>query len=107
MSDAEVEIAVVAGTFDALPGREGELGAVLARYVVLSRAQPGCRNIDLVASLTTPGRFLVYEKWETPAAQATHMTSPATAEMAAAAAALLERPPDLGLFEPISAHDLE
>lgn len=107
MSDTDVEIAVVAGTFDAASGKEAELGAVLARYVVVSRAHPGCRNIDLVASLTTPGRFLVYEKWESPAAQATHMASEATAAMAAAASPLLERPPDLGLFEPVSAHDLE
>lgn len=106
MNQSDVEIAVVAGTFDAAPGREAELGAVLARYVVVSRGHPGCRNIDLVASLTTPGRFLVYEKWESPAAQAEHMASEATSAMAASASQLLRRPPDLGLFEPVSAHDL-
>lgn len=103
---AEVELAVVAGVFDARPGREAELGAVLARYVVISRGHPGCRNIDLVASLTTPGRVLLYEKWESPEHQAAHMASTTMAEMAEAVTPLLTRPPDLGLFEGVSAHDL-
>jgi quinol monooxygenase YgiN len=103
---ADVTLAVVAGVFDARPGAEAELGAALANYVVVSRASPGCRNIDLVASLTRPGRFLVYEKWESPAHQREHLTSAVTEQLAAAAMPLLAGPPDLGLFEAISAHDL-
>ena len=37
------------------------LGA-LVNSVVVSRGHEGCRNIDLVASLTHPGRYLVVEK---------------------------------------------
>jgi quinol monooxygenase YgiN len=103
---ADVPLAVVAGLFDARPGAEAELGAVLAHYVVVSRTSAGCRNIDLVASLVRPGRFLVYEKWESADHQRAHLTSPITEQMAAAALPLLAGPPDLGLFEPISAHDL-
>lgn len=102
----EVALAIVAGVFDARPGSEAQLGAVLANYVVVSRTSPGCRNIDLVASLTTPGRFLIYEKWESAEYQQDHLTSAVTREMAAAALPLLAGPPDLGLFEAISAHDL-
>ena len=102
----EITLAIVAGVFDARPGAEAALGAVLAHYVVVSRTSPGCRNIDLVASLTTPGRFLVYEKWESTKDQRDHLASTITEEMAAAAVPLLAGPPDLGLFEPISAHDL-
>ena len=102
----DVTLAIVAGVFDARPGAEAALGAVLAHYVVVSRMSPGCRNIDLVASLTTPGRFLIYEKWESTDSQRDHLTSVITEEMAAAALPLLAGPPDLGLFEPISAHDL-
>lgn len=105
-SSADVTLAVVAGVFDARPGAEAELGAVLANYVVMSRASPGCRNIDLVASLTRPGRFLVYEKWESPDHQRDHLTSAVTEQLAAAAMPLLAGPPDLGLFEAVSAHDL-
>ena len=92
--------------FDARPGSEAELGAVLANYVVVSRTSPGCRNIDLVASLTQPGRFLVYEKWDSPEHQQEHLRSSVTEELASAAMPLLAGPPDLGLFEAISAHDL-
>lgn len=102
----DVTLAVVAGVFDARPGAEAQLGAVLAHYVVLSRTSPGCRNIDLVASLTTPGRFLVYEKWENADYQRDHLTSAVTEELATAAMPLLAGPPELGLFEAISAHDL-
>jgi quinol monooxygenase YgiN len=102
----EVDLAVVAGTFEAIPGQEEDLAAVLARYVVLSRAHAGCRNIDLVASLTEPGRFLVYEKWESLDDQHDHMASPEMSEMANAARPLLARAPELGLFAAVSAHDL-
>ena len=103
---ADLTLAIVAGVFDARAGAEAELGAVLAHYVVMSRTAPGCRNIDLVASLTTPGRFLVYEKWESAEHQRDHLTSAVTEEMAAAALPLLAGPPDLGLYEAVSAHDL-
>jgi quinol monooxygenase YgiN len=103
---SEVALSVVVGTFDARPGAEAALGAVLAHYVVVSRTSAGCRNIDLVVSLTTPGRFLLYEKWETPDYQRRHLASSVAEEMAAAALPLLAGPPDLGLFEAISAHDL-
>jgi quinol monooxygenase YgiN len=103
---SDVTLAVVAGVFAARAGAEAALGAVLANYVVVSRMSPGCRNIDLVASLTTPGRFLVYEKWESAEHQQAHLTSAVTEEMASAALPLLAGPPDLDLFEAISAHDL-
>lgn len=102
----QIPVAIVAGVFDARPGAEAALGAVLANYVVVSRTSPGCRNIDLVASLTTPGRFLVYEKWQSAQHQRDHLRAPVTEDMAAAALPLLAGPPDLGLFEAVSAHDL-
>ena len=103
---ADVSLAVVAGVFDARPGAEAALGAVLANYVVVGRTSPGCRNIDLVASLTVPGRFLVYEKWESADHQRDHLISAVTEEMATAALPLLAGPPTLDLFGPVSAHDL-
>lgn len=105
-SEPDIDLAVVVGVFDAQPGHEAELGAVLARYVVMSRAQAGCRNIDLVASLTAAGRFLVYEKWESPDHQQTHMASDTMLTMASGARPLLAGAPDLELFAPVSAHDL-
>jgi quinol monooxygenase YgiN len=103
----EVRLTVVIGRFDARSGREAQLSALLARYVVLTRRRDGCRNVDLVASVLHPGRFVVVEKWESPEVQRTHLDAPETVELAKAAVDVLAGPPDLDLFEAISAHDLE
>jgi quinol monooxygenase YgiN len=102
----DVELSIVAGSFCARSGREGDLAAVLAKYVVVTRNAPGCRNVDLAASLATPGRFLVIEKWDDADAQAAHLDSDEMVEMARAASEMLTGPPDLDLFAAISAHDL-
>lgn len=104
---SDVEISVVAGLFQARSGNEEELAGVLARYVVVSRSVTGCRNIDLVTSTSTPGRFLVVEKWDDAAAQREHLNSEAMITMATQASKLLTGPPDLELYDVISAHDLE
>ena len=62
---------------------------MLAHYVVLTRGVDGCRNVDLVASAGTPGRFLVIEKWDDPDAQRAHLDAPVMVEMATAATPLL------------------
>jgi quinol monooxygenase YgiN len=103
----DVEIWVVAGQYQARSGKEAELGAVLAQYVVLTRGVAGCRNVDLVASASTTGKLLVVEKWDDPEAQRAHMDDPIMVDMAKAASPLLTTAPDLDLYEAISAHDLE
>ncbi len=109
MSDApaeqpEVEITIVTMVMEAAdPDR---LMGVLSKYVVLSRQQAGCRNIDLCLSVTTPNRFVLIEKWENPDAQRAHFDSPEMVEMAEASAPLLTAPPTIDLLEGMSAHDL-
>jgi quinol monooxygenase YgiN len=100
----DVELTLVTMTFEAAD-HDGLL-AVLSKYVVLSRQQPGCRNIDLCGGLTTPGRYLVIEKWETPQAQRAHFDSPEMVEMAEACRGLLSQKPQIDLYEGLSAHDL-
>jgi len=80
--------------------------AALAKYVVLARGHEGCRNIDLVASVTTPGSFLLIQKWDSPAAQQAHFDSSDMVEMAEACRGLLARAPSVNLWEGLSAHDL-
>jgi quinol monooxygenase YgiN len=103
MSD-EVDLTVVTMVFDASDPER--LLAVLSKYVVVSRGHEGCRNIDFTASATHPGRFVLIQKWETPADQARHFDSDEMVGMAAACNGLLSRPPDFDLLAPISAHDL-
>jgi len=83
-----------------------QLMNVLAKYVVTSRGRPGCRNIDFVASTTTPGRFVIVEKWESVEAQRDHFDSAEMVEMAKQSVPLLSGPPDIDLYEGISMHDL-
>lgn len=106
----EVEITVVTMIFDARETDEvaaDRLMSVLSKYVVLSRNHPGCRNIDLCGSATSPGRYLVIEKWDSSAAQQAHFDSDDMVEMAHACEGLLQHRPDIDLFEGISAHDLQ
>ena len=100
----EIRLVVVTMRFDAAD--VAGLLAVLAKYVVLTRMQPGCRNVDLCASVTRPGRCLVSQKWDSPAAQRAHFDSEVMVEMAAACTGLLTGPPDIELWDGISAHDL-
>jgi quinol monooxygenase YgiN len=100
----DVEVTVVTMVFDAVAS--DRLLGVLSKYIVLSRMQPGCRNIDLCQSVTTPGRYVVIQKWESPAAQKAHFDSAEMVDMAEACNGLLTQPPQIDLLEGISAHDL-
>jgi len=100
----DVELTMVTMVFDSSDVEA--LQSILAKYVVLSRRHPGCRNIDLCASATTPTRFVIVQKWESPEAQQTHFDSAEMVEMATACTGLLTRPPTIDLLETISAHDL-
>jgi quinol monooxygenase YgiN len=101
---AEVELTVVTMTFDA--SDPATLIGVLSKYVVVSRGHAGCRNIDLCGSVTTPNRFLIIQKWDSPDAQQAHFDSTEMVAMAQACAGLLSRPPTIDLYEGLSAHDL-
>ena len=99
-----VELAIVTMRFDAADA--DALMAVLSKYVVLARMQPGCRNIDLCASATQPGRYLVIQKWESEGAQRAHFDSEVMVEMAKSCNGLLTTAPDIDLWDGASAHDL-
>ncbi len=79
--------------------------AHIARYVVMSRGEPGCRNIDLCASVLTAGRVVVIEKWESAETQRAHLEGGAMAELVAAARDAGADRPDLELLQGVSAHD--
>lgn len=100
----EVELTVVIMRFVAAD--PVALQDVLSKYVVMSRGHPGCRNIDLLVSVTDPLRHTIVSKWDSPAAQQAHFDSTDMVEMAQACTGLLAGPPDIDLYEGISAHDL-
>ncbi len=100
----EVELTMVTMAFDAAD--PATLGAVLSQYVVLSRHEPGCRNIDLCVSASNTARFVVVEKWDSPGAQQRHFDGETMVAMAKACNGLLTKAPEIELLEAISAHDL-
>jgi quinol monooxygenase YgiN len=104
---SDTEIALLTASFDARAGAEEVLLAALARYVVMARHEPECRNVDLVASVTRAGRFLVVEKWQSAAAVQAHLDSSVMTDMAKAVLPALAAKPEIDLYDPISAHDLE
>jgi quinol monooxygenase YgiN len=103
----DVELVVVTLAFEAAgPEADERLRRHLARYVVLARDEPGCRNIDLLASATHPHRYLLIEKWESDDHQRAHFDAEPLVELARSCEGLLAVPPAIDLHEPISAHDL-
>jgi len=102
----DIDVAVLTATFDARSGAEEPLAAALARYVVLTRNVPACRNVDLVASATQGGRFLVIEKWDSAADVQAHLDSALMVDMAREVVPLLSEQPSVDLYDTISAHDL-
>jgi quinol monooxygenase YgiN len=102
----DVEVVVLTAAFTARPECERDLAAVLARYVVLARGEPGCRNVDLLSSATESGRFVVIEKWESAGDARAHLDTELMTGMAAAAVPLLAASPAIDLLDTISAHDL-
>jgi quinol monooxygenase YgiN len=106
--DQEIELVVVTMTFDAKPNdadNEALLG-VLSKYIVLTRMQDGCRNVDLCSSVTALGRHLIVQKWDSNEVQRTHFDSDLMVEMARSCQGLLASAPDIDLWEGTSAHDL-
>lgn len=100
----EIEPVMVTMRFDT--DQTDSLLAILSKYVVLSRMDTAARNIDLVASVTRPGRFTIVEKWESDEAQQAHFDSSVMVEMATACTGLLTGPPEIDLHEAVSMHDL-
>lgn len=100
----EVDLVVVTMAFDA--AEPARLQALLAKYVVVTRGHPGCRNVDLLVSATDPARHLVIQKWETDDARRAHFDSAAMVELAESCRGVLTRPPGIDLFDPISAYDV-
>ncbi|WP_420451549.1 putative quinol monooxygenase [Ilumatobacter sp.] len=98
------EIAVVTMRFDG--SDPAALNAVLSKYVVLTRMVDGCRNVDLCASTTVPGRLLVIQKWADARSQRRHFDSALMVEMAESCTGLLAAPADIDLWDGVSAHDL-
>ncbi|MFP5327503.1 MAG: putative quinol monooxygenase [Acidimicrobiia bacterium] len=102
----DIELTIVTMRFDATEEGAERLLSVLSKYVVLTRQQPGCRNVDLCSSVVDPRRLFLIQKWDSPDAQRAHFDSKVMVEMAQSCEGLLAAKPEIDLLESISAHDL-
>ncbi|CAB4681865.1 MAG: hypothetical protein F2916_00050 [Actinobacteria bacterium] len=100
----EVELVIVTMSFDAAD--MGSLVAVLSKYIVLTRMEQGCRNVDMIVSDTRPNRIMLIEKWESPATQQTHFEGATMVEMAKSCTGILTGAPEIDIWQSMSAHDL-
>ena len=100
----EIELAIVTMAFDGAD--MGSLVAILSKYIVLTRMEPGCRNVDMIVSDTRPNRILIIEKWDSPEAQQTHFDGRVMVEMAKSCSGILTQAPDIDRWQSMSAHDL-
>jgi len=107
-SETEIELVMVTLTFDANPSDSDNaaLLAVLSKYIVLTRMEDGCRNVDLCSSYTVPGRHLIVQKWDGDDEQRNHFNSELMVDMARSCQGLLARAPEIDLWDATSAHDL-
>ena len=101
-----VELVIVTMRFDGAAGADDQLRSVLANYTVLTRSANGIRNIDLMASVTKPGRYFIVEKWTNATLQRAHFDSAEMIDMAESCRVLLSSAPEVDLHEGLSTHDL-
>ena len=102
----DIELTIVTMRFEATESTAETLLSVLSKYVVLTRQEDGCRNVDLCNSMVDPRRLYIIQKWDSPEAQRAHFDSKVMVEMAEACDGLLATKPEIDLLESISAHDL-
>jgi len=100
----EVELVIVTMSFDAAD--MGALVAILSKYIVLTRMEQGCRNVDMIVSDTRPNRILLIEKWDSPETQQAHFGGATMVEMAKSCTGILTCAPDIDMWQSMSAHDL-
>ena len=65
----------VVAIFQARPGKEADLRAVLLAMLAPTRQEAGCLNYDLHASPDDPAKFLFHENWASQAALDAHFQS--------------------------------
>lgn len=57
------------------PANVEKVRALLAEAARLSRAEPGCHRFEVYQSNNDSQRFLLHERWESPAALDVHRTA--------------------------------
>jgi quinol monooxygenase YgiN len=67
---------IIAGSFGIDPGKRDEVMAAAREMMAETLKEPGCIAYTFSADLTDPGRFYVFERWESQAALEKHFATP-------------------------------
>jgi (4S)-4-hydroxy-5-phosphonooxypentane-2,3-dione isomerase len=67
---------VLAVTWTAKTGREGEAAELFAKLTEQSRKEPGCAMYQVHRHRTDPRRFFIYEQYKDDAALEAHRAAP-------------------------------
>ncbi len=78
--------------FHAQPGREREVEEALRAVIVPSRAEPGCRSIDVFRSIRDPLLFYIHSRWADEDAFEEHARLPHTVKFIERVEPLLDHP---------------
>lgn len=100
----DVQIALLTMSF--IASDADALLSSLSKYVVLTRGEDGCRNVDLCVSVARPDMFVIIQKWDSEQHARTHVNSDLMVGMAQDCQGILTAAPEIDLLEGISAHDL-
>lgn len=93
---------VITATFQAAPGKEAELEAVLLTMIEPVRAEDGVLDYTLHRSPTDPAAFLFYERYRDQATVERHGATPYLAALLARVPELCAQPPVITTYEPIA-----
>ncbi len=79
-------------------GKSELLGAALADMVAQTGREAGCSLIELNRSSDDPATWMVYERWKSKEAFASHMEQPYTVQFVARMGELTSEPADVRAF---------
>jgi quinol monooxygenase YgiN len=74
---------IVAGEIEIDPAKREEAIAAAREMMAATRREPGCISYAFSADLADPGRFRIFEEWQSQAALDAHFTAPHMAAFSA------------------------
>lgn len=97
---------IVAGTFPINPERREDALAAITDMVTATEQEDGCITYRFYEDLTEPGRFLIYEQWESKEHLAAHFNTPHMATFRSRIPGLLAGTPVIKRYDIAEVSDL-
>jgi len=79
---------VIAGTITLDPAKRAAAVSAATDMMDATRKEPGCHSYTMSGDLADPGRFHIFEEWDSQAALEAHFATPHTASFQAAVGGL-------------------